>query len=83
MKDQPCLVNNGVLPMNDQHNEPPILCTRADAARLLACSVSTIIRLQREGWLSGLRLSNRPNGQFYFRRADILALAKMGAADAD
>ena len=69
--------------MNDQHNEAPILCTRVEAARLLACSVATVIRLQREGWLCGLRLTNKRKGQIYFRRADIVALANMETANAD
>jgi hypothetical protein len=68
--------------MNIQH-ESAILCTRTEAARLLACSVATIIRLQREGRLSGLRLTNRPTGQVYFHRQQILALARLEATDGD
>jgi len=64
--------------MNTQH-ESPILCTRAEAARLLACSVATIIRLQREGRLSGLRLTNRQTGQVYFHREEVLELARLRA----
>jgi hypothetical protein len=62
--------------MNTQH-ELPILCTRAEAARLLACSVATIVRLQREGRLCGLRLTNRRRGQVYFHREEILELARL------
>jgi hypothetical protein len=68
--------------MNTQP-ESPILCTRAEAARLLACSVATIIRLQREGRLCGLRLTNRRTGQVYFRRQEILELARLEATDAN
>jgi hypothetical protein len=68
--------------MNSQH-QAPILCTRAEAARLLACSVATVIRLQREGRLFGLRLNGRRTGQVYFRRQDIIALVQGEAADAD
>ena len=68
--------------MNTQH-ESPILCTRTEAARLLACSVATVIRLQREGRLRGLRLTNRRTGQVYFGREDTLALVKLEATDAD
>ena len=67
--------------MNSYH-QSSILCTRAEAARLLACSVATVIRLQRNGRLSGLRLTNKPTGQVYFRREDILALITPEAADA-
>jgi hypothetical protein len=66
--------------MNTQY-ESPILCTRAEAARVLACSVATIIRLQREGRLCGLRLTNRRTGQVYFHRQEILALAGLEATD--
>jgi Helix-turn-helix domain len=62
--------------MNTQH-EPPILCTRNEAARLLACSVATVIRLQREGRLCGIRLTNRRTGQVYFHRQEILELARL------
>jgi hypothetical protein len=68
--------------MNSQY-QTPILCTRAEAARLLGCSVATVTRLQREGRLCGLRLTDRQTGQFYFRREDIVALVQPGAADAD
>jgi Helix-turn-helix domain len=61
----------------------PILCTRAEAAHLLACSVATVIRLQREGRLCGLRLTGSRTGQVYFRREDILALAKREPANAE
>ena len=66
--------------MNSYH-QASILCTRAEAARLLACSVATVIRLQRDGRLSGPRLTNKPTGQVYFRREDILALINMEVAD--
>lgn len=65
------------------NHQASILCTRAEAARLLACSVATVIRLQRDGQLSGLRLTNKRTGQVYFRREDILALIKPDAIDAD
>jgi predicted site-specific integrase-resolvase len=68
--------------MNNQH-QAPILCTRAEAARLLGCSVATVVRLQREGRLCGLRLTDRANGQIYFRREDIVALATQETANAD
>ena len=63
--------------------ETPILCTRAHAARLLGCSVATVIRLEREGRLFGLRLTDRATGQVYFRLPDILALAKMEEANVE
>ena len=67
--------------MSSQH-QTPILCTRAEAARLLACSVATIIRLQREGRLCGVRLTGRRTGQVYFRREDVIALVRSEAANA-
>jgi len=61
-------------------DEPPLLYTRAQAARLLNCSVGSIIRLQRSGKLPGIRLAGR-SGQVYFRRDDLFALLE-DAADA-
>jgi hypothetical protein len=72
-------MQNGVLQMKEL--QVPILCTRAEAARLLACSVATIIRLEREGRLFGIRLTNSRSGQVYFRRDDILALVELGTGD--
>ena len=68
--------------MKTQH-QVPILCTRAEAAHLLACSVATVIRLQRERRLCGLRLTDSRTGQVYFRREDVLALVKLEVANAD
>ena len=60
-------------PREDQER---LLVTRADAAAMLGCSTSTIIRLQREGRLRGVRLSRRPTGQVYFSREQVFRLVK-------
>jgi hypothetical protein len=67
----------------NSHHLVPILCTRAEAAHLLACSVATVIRLQRVGRLCGLRLTESRTGQIYFRREDVLALVKLEVTNAD
>ena len=36
-----------------------LLCTRRDAAEMLRCSVSTVVRLEHEGKLQALRLAAR------------------------
>jgi excisionase family DNA binding protein len=58
-----------------------LLLTRVHVAELLGCSTSTVIRLQREGRLRGVRLSRRPTGQVYFKLEDVLALVE-GTYDA-
>ncbi len=59
-----------------QVDEQQWLFTRAQVAKLLGCSKATVIRLQREGRLSSVRLTQKPTSQVYFRREEILALVK-------
>ena len=54
--------------------ERQLLYTRAQVAALLGCSTATVIRLQHEGRLHGIRLSLRPTGQVYFKKDHVLAL---------
>lgn len=53
-----------------------LLFTRAQVARLLGCSTSTIIRLQNEGRLTPIRLMRKPTSAVYFKRDEVLALAQ-------
>jgi hypothetical protein len=53
-----------------------LLCTRKDAAELLRCSVSTVVRLEHQGTLKPLRLTRSPSSQIYLRMEDILALVE-------
>lgn len=52
----------------------PLLYTRFQASKLLGCSVSTIIRLEKEGSLRGFRLGARQTGQIYHRQDEIMRL---------
>jgi hypothetical protein len=59
-----------------------ILYTRAQAARLLGSSVATVIRLQRAGRLTPIKLTKKAASQVYFRREEILGLVDGAANDA-
>ena len=55
---------------------PPLLITRTEAARLLACSVSTLWRLERLGRIEPIKLHSSENGRTYYRRDALLALVQ-------
>jgi hypothetical protein len=55
---------------------PPLLHSRAQAARLLNCSTATLIRLERQGTLRRVKLNKAsPTACTYYRRDDLIALA--------
>jgi hypothetical protein len=58
--------------MRTKQEFQPLLVTREQAGRLLGCSPSSIIRLEREeGLLEPIRLRRSPNARVMYRRADI------------
>lgn len=65
------------------NQSPPLLCARAEAARLLGCSQMTIIRLEEEGHLSPVRLrqgtsrTGRATGAVFYRVSEVHALAEI------
>jgi hypothetical protein len=64
-------------------SELPLLYSRRDAAHLLSCSVDTLIRLERQGDLSPIRINKKsPTASVYYRREQLLALARVEADDA-
>jgi len=74
------LAHNAQPALGRLRNEPqPLLYTRAQAARLLACSVATLIRAQTRGSLRPVRLNPTPNAKVYYTAADLHALAESGA----
>jgi hypothetical protein len=82
--NQPTTASSPRLAHNPQpalrRNEPqPLLYTRAQAARLLACSVATLIRAETRGSLRPVRLNPTPNSKVYYTAADLHALAESGA----
>jgi transposase len=56
-------------------NRERLLYNRREAARLFGVSVETIIRLEGEGRLTGLKLSSSPNGKTFYRANEVLELA--------
>lgn len=52
-----------------------VLLTRAQTAKVLACSVATVIRLEQAGKLKIVRLTDKRTGMVRHRRKDIVALA--------
>jgi len=75
------LAHNAQPALGRLRNEPqpqPLLYTRAQAARLLACSVATLIRAQTRGSLRPVRLNPTPNAKVYYTAADLHALAESG-----
>lgn len=57
-----------------------LLVTRAQAARLLSCSTSTIVRLEAAGRLKAVKLTNSENGLAFYRVEDVRRLASGGEA---
>jgi hypothetical protein len=58
-------------------SEPPLLYSRRDAAHLLSCSVETLIRLERKGDLTPIRINKHsPKASVYYPREELLGLAK-------
>ena len=57
---------------------PPLLHTRAQASRLLNCSVATLQRLEKSGTLSPIKLNKQsPAAQVYYAHEQLLALARV------
>ncbi|MGY3547120.1 MerR family transcriptional regulator [Bradyrhizobium sp. USDA 4469] len=58
-------------------SQRPLLISRAKAAKLLGVSVATIIRLEKEGVLSPVRLSKQSRvSMVLYRYEDVLRLAQ-------
>lgn len=58
------------------HFDPqPVLYSRATAARVLDVSTATIIRLERQGRLTPIKLAGSMNPATHFRREEVLDLA--------
>jgi hypothetical protein len=51
-----------------------LLFTRQQVANLIGRPLSFVQALEKAGKLKGLRLSGKPTGLVFFRRADVLAL---------
>ena len=63
-------------PLTAAPETPPLLHTRAQAARLLNCSTATLIRLENQGALRAVKLNKEsPTACTYYRRDDLIALA--------
>jgi hypothetical protein len=56
-----------------------LLLTRAQTARMLALSVSSVIRLELEGRLSAIKLSRKRSAKTFYRHDEVCALAEEGA----
>ena len=60
-------------------DEPsPLLVTRQQTAKLLACSVMTVQRLEWAGRLKPVRLLPGPTTKIYYRLRDVHRLAEGG-----
>ena len=59
----------------------PLLVKQAEAAKMMGRSKKYILKLQREGFLSPVRLT--PSGARLFRRRDILALIEDMEAESE
>ena len=67
-------------PAPERRAVPPtddaLLLTRAQAARLLACSTMTLIRAEHRGAVHPIRLNpTTKSGRVFYRKRDIVALA--------
>jgi DNA-binding XRE family transcriptional regulator len=57
-----------------------LLYTRAQAAELLGgVNKATVVALEKSGRLAPVRLTGRPTGQVFYKRADVLRLAQAEA----
>jgi excisionase family DNA binding protein len=59
----------------EQRDRYRLLYTRHEVARLLSISVATVIRLENDGKLPGLKLGTSQNHKTLYRAADVFALA--------
>ena len=60
------------------------LLPRRITARVLGCSIPTVMRLERAGLLEVVKLDpGTPNSMTYHKRAQVERLARGAAADAD
>lgn len=67
---------------NSSADSQQLLYSREQAARLLGgVSISTITRLEQEGRLTPVRLSNSKTGQVFYRSEDVIALTKTGGSN--
>ena len=57
-----------------------LLFTRAEVARLFGISVATVIRLEANGKLSGLKLGSTKNFRTLYKASEVLALAGVEVA---
>ena len=57
---------------------PPdqLVLTRAQTARALGLSTSSIIRLETEGQLTPIKLSRKPTAMTFYKRTQVRALAE-------
>ena len=53
----------------------PLLYTRKETAALLNCSEATLLRLEKLGRLTALKLNPSPLGKTYYTSTEIHALA--------
>lgn len=58
------------------YDTKPLVCSRMKAAELLDCSVSNVIRLERLGRLTPIRLTGNLKGRAHYRLSEIEALAQ-------
>jgi hypothetical protein len=59
-----------------------LLYTRQQTARLLNCSIMTVMRLEQRGALKPIKLSPGPMSKTYHRAKDVHALVEQGGDDA-
>lgn len=73
--------NANDLSERDVAPDPQLLFTRKQVAALIGASTMTVFRLEKQGRLHGIRLTNKPSSQVFFRREEVMALVE-GDADA-
>jgi DNA-binding XRE family transcriptional regulator len=59
----------------EQRDRERLLYTRAEVAAMYGISISTVIRMENDGRLPGLKLGSSKNNMTLYRSADVLRLA--------
>ncbi len=68
----------GAKPKRESPHIDPLIYPRSIAAQLLSVSIATLLRMEKAGRLTPLKLAS-PTGQTFYRASEIKALIGAGA----